>query len=249
MFLYWAKVVALVSLAAFLGFGSYFEYTLTQSDKQITAKTVAVLDHVDKSLTNLDSTVSGINTSLTPVISGLSDNVNQLHAILAKIYQPCIPVKGQVLGVLDNKDCGTLADVNRTLQTLRGTIGTVESAGLHFDRNQGKLYDQETLLFGHTDNLISSFIPIPGHLDKAITDTDSLISSPEVSGSIKHFNSISGNFDLASTDFQKKFHAFLYPPTCKGFKCQIGNDIEILKTASQFAEPAYWGYKLFKASH
>lgn len=45
------------------------------------------------------------------------------------------------------KPCGTLADLNRTLATVRGAVGTVEVAGRHYDRQLTVLDAQETSLY------------------------------------------------------------------------------------------------------
>jgi len=243
-----------IAFAVFIGFVSYFVWTTVQESHQVTDKTVAVLDHADKSLTNLDNNISTIGNSVGQVASGLITNENQLTVALNKVNQLCIPVKGQIATLADSKNCGTLADFSRTLQTLRGTIGTVETAGFNFDQHEGELFTQESTLFTHTDNLIASFAPVPGHIDKTITDIDGFTSSPDVLGTVKHFNTITGNFGDMSTTANIKFQAFMYPPPCPkgfkaGFKCHLGETLKELQTASQFSEPAYWTWALISGIH
>jgi hypothetical protein len=247
----WLQRVRLweISLAVLIGFLSYFIYTLTQESHVVTNNTVEVLNHADKSLTNLDSTISGIGTSVQSVTNGLVKNEDQLTIALNKINQPCIPVKGAILTLEDSKNCGILADASRTLQTLRGAVGTVEDAGINFDQHQGLLYNQESLLFTHADSVVSNFIPIQNKLDKAIFDADALFTNKDLMGTIQNFNIVSGNLGDMSTDANKKFHAFLYPTPCKGFRCHLAQDIQYIKLGSQFMEPAYWSYELFTAAH
>ena len=45
------------------------------------------------------------------------------------------------------RKCGTLADVNRTLHTIRGTFGQIEVAAKHENAQLTKLDSQEKTLF------------------------------------------------------------------------------------------------------
>lgn len=248
----WLSKVRLweVAFAVLIGFVCYFVWTVNQESKQVSSKTVSVLDHVDETLSNVDSTVSETGTSATLAVNVLASDELKLGDALDKINALCVPIKGQILTITDSKNCGTLADISRTLQTLRGTIGTLETAGINFDQHQSALYNQETKLFTDTDTVINGFVPIQSKLDKAIFDADGLITSDDLTGSMHHFNTISGNFALASGDFQTKFHSFLFPLPCpkgfsKGFTCNAGKYINDVRIGSQFVEPAYWGWALF----
>ncbi len=75
MILYWAKVVALLALASFLSFGSYFWWTATQSDKQVTAQISATILHLDSGLSSLFDSVNRDCGSGKPC--GLIANVNK----------------------------------------------------------------------------------------------------------------------------------------------------------------------------
>ena len=79
-----------------------------------------------------------------------------------------------------------------------------------------------------------------GDLENTTQDADLFIKSPELAGTMKNINTVSGNFGAASSDFQTKFHAFLYPLPCVGWKCHLKTDFEIVKAAGSLAEPAYW---------
>lgn len=232
-----------ISLVVLIGFCSYFVWNTIQESKQVTQETVTVLSHVDRSLTSVDFVVSTTGNSLNSTINGAIPLENKINYILDRVAAPCVPIKGLILSITDNKNCGTLANVDRTLQTLRGTIGTIEVAGLNFDKHQGQLYSQEKQIFDDTDTLIKGFVPIQNKIDKTIFDTDNLITSSDITGTIHHFNIVSGNLADSSTDFQNKFHAFLFPPPCEGFRCHVGEIIQGARIASQFAEPGYWAYQ------
>jgi hypothetical protein len=65
----------------------------------------------------------------------------------AGLSAPCTPVKGAVYTVDHPVPCGTLADMNRTLATVRGTFGQIEVAAKHENKNLTTLDDQELALF------------------------------------------------------------------------------------------------------
>ena len=78
---------------------------------------------------------------------GTTPNGATIQSTLNQINAPCTPVAGQVYAVDSNKPCGTLADVNTTLRTIRGTVGTIEKAGRHYDQQLTKYDTQEAQLF------------------------------------------------------------------------------------------------------
>ena len=228
--------MALVSLAAFLGFGCYLEYTISQSDKQLTVQASKVLIDTDGVLNQVKTSTVSIDNSLSRVPNQLSEVTGNINNTLALVNRICLP-----------GPCGILADVSKTLNTVRGTFGQIEVAANHEDRNLTTLDSQESQLFVDTHTTLTGFIPIQTGLSKTIFDADSLITSPDLIGTLHNFNTTTYNIGQTTGDFQSKFHAFLYPPICKGFKCHIGQDINDVRIGSQFAEPAYWAYQLFKA--
>jgi hypothetical protein len=238
MVLYWAKVVALLAVVVFLGFGSYFEWQLTQSSKQITQQASSVLSQASNSLTNLDKNLNQIGSSASSVSGNIGTLSTGVGQILVTLNKPCIPAP-----------CGTLQDVAKTLNTIRLTAGNVDAIVSHEDKNLTNLDAQETQLFQDTHTVIAGFTPIQNNLDKTILDIDQFIISPDLTGTIHNVNTTTGNLAASSTDFQNKFHSFLYPPPCKGIRCHIGEVIQGIKLGSEFAEPAYWGYELFTAVH
>lgn len=73
----------------------------------------------------------------------------QAGQTLVLINQPCGVPK-------DPHPCGTLADVNQTLATARGTLGKAEEAAISFDKHSGTLYTQEQALFHELDTTIGT---------------------------------------------------------------------------------------------
>ena len=57
---------------------------------------------------------------------------------------------------------------------------------------------------------------------------------------------ITGNLGATTTDFQTKFHIFLFPPPCKTFGCKVKRTWPYIKGGAEMVEPLYWGQQLFE---
>ncbi len=152
-----------VPLAVFLGFGCYLLWITAQSEKQVAVKTVAILDHADRTLSSADQTLGTLNgtifqlnTSLQSVSSSVDQVTAGVNKVVAKLLDTCHPEKGHIYTVDEDKPCGTLADLARTLHTIRGTFGVIETAGKHYDQNLTKYDAQEADLIKNTNDLLSN---------------------------------------------------------------------------------------------
>ena len=229
----WLKSLALLSVVLFFGYGSYLLYVTAQSEKQIVARVSQTFTAADAAIVNVNTATSkigaaftnaatsvsqaetdvrGVSTQLSGVASGLQYTVTLVNA-------PCAP-----------GPCGTVADVNKTLATFRGTAGQIEIAANTFDKNESHFYSQEDQLYNDSD--------------AAVNHLNSLLTSPDLSATIRNTSTITYNLGETTGDFQTKFHSFLYPPACKGFKCWIKNGYETIRVGSELVEPAYFGWAL-----
>jgi len=57
---------------------------------------------------------------------------------------------------------------------------------------------------------------------------------------------ITGNLGATTTDFQTKFHVFLFPAPCKTFGCKVKRTWPYIKSGVEMVEPLYWGQQLFE---
>jgi hypothetical protein len=101
---------------------------------------------------NLNSTLATTKTTLAAVAPLLKAATGAISNTSDTLNRPCLPAP-----------CGTLPDVNRTLATIRGTVGHIETAADHEDRNLTKwdsqgdaLYSKTSLLFDKTNALLTS---------------------------------------------------------------------------------------------
>lgn len=154
----WLSKIRLWELGVFLlcGFGCYFLWNSIQSEQQITAKTEVVLDHADQTISSLNLTLSVADGTLLQVGSSVQQTSNSVQQVAAKLLDNCHPEKGHIYTADEDKPCGTLADIARTLNTIRGTFGVVEKAGNHYDDNLTKYDGQEEDLLKNTNALLSN---------------------------------------------------------------------------------------------
>ncbi len=230
MFLYWSKVVALVSLAVLLSFGSYLVWTVAQTIKPISQQTSVALYNIGVAAYNLDS---GERATF--------DNLNR----------NCDP----------GKPCGTFADINRSLASVRMAAGQITAIS-QFEKPQLEaINSQELQLFSDTHKVLGglsdtvtsantaivNIVPLENEIDteavalqKSTRDFDALILSPDITGTLKGLDVTSNNFAATSTDFQTKFHAILFPPPCQGKFCFVIKAWPYIKAGAELSEPAYY---------
>jgi hypothetical protein len=232
----WAKSAFYVSLAVLFGFGSYFAWVATQTVQQVGQQTTSVLSQTSASIQQANASITRTSNALTSAADAFAGTAAGVNTALYKINTPCVP-----------GPCGLLADTAKTLNTVRGTFGEVEIAARHEDKNLGVLDSQETQLFQDTHLVLTGLSSETTELHQATTDLDSFITSPDLNRTVHNFDTVTYNLGQTTGDFQTKFHQFLFPPPCKGFKCDLAKTFTIIKTGSSLAEPAYWGSQLFQS--
>lgn len=183
-----------------------------------TAKQVNLtLQRVNPTLEKLPGTLSHVNSAL-----------DGATAILATVNRLC-PGEHD----LHPKPCGTLADVARFLDTGRGTLGTLEKAGIHEDKQLATLDGQEKTLFDDLHTNLQGFA-------KTNSDIDDYITGADFKATQKGLATTAASFGAMTSDAQLKFHALLFPPPCKGWRCRVGDIYEGVKVGSQLIEPAFY---------
>lgn len=132
-------------------------------------------------------------------VSHVADSTSSFLRVTSKsLNAPCEPAP-----------CGTLADINRTLATTRGTLGTVELAGRDFDRHSSQFYAQEAA--GAAD------------FQQTVGDIDRFVTAPDLLGTMHHLDTASlavsataQNLDAVSTDGRTWIHERLFPTKKRG---------------------------------
>ena len=206
-----AKTLALVSLSVFLFSGAYFWWVSAQSEKQLTAQASAVLGHANETLTRLDTSTLLLNASISELgidMQNATSDIYQtrlaiqgvtsrLDTTLDLINAKCPKNDGTIKGVDEDKDCGLLANVNTTLRTTRGAIGTLETAGRNFDKNEATFYTQEADLYAQGL--------------KAVKEFNDLVTSKDLTDALHHSANITDHIDGFTGDVETKTLYYLNP--------------------------------------
>jgi hypothetical protein len=226
----WGKSVALLSLAVFLGFGSYLVWTATKAVESLGQQGSSVLTQA--------------STTLTTINAGSAQTFDNLNRLCGT-----------------DKRCGAFEDFARTTNSARLAFGQITVLS-RFEKPQLEAINQQELqLFADTHKVLGGLsdtvtsantalggiVPLENEIDtetvalqKSTRDFDTLLISPDVTGTLHGFNVTSNNFAATSTDFQTKFHAILFPPPCQGKFCFVIKAWPYIKAATELSEPAYY---------
>ena len=134
----------------------------------------------------------------TVTLKSLGRASDSLNATIQTVNRPCG----------SEQPCGTLADVAKTLNTLRGTAGQVEIAAVHENRNLGTLDAQEAQLFQDAHGTLKS--------------ANEAIANPAIAASIANLQSSTANIAEGTkqgvaiiTDAREEADKFVHPPKKK----------------------------------
>lgn len=128
--------------------------------------------------------------------------------------------------------CGTLADVAKTLGTIRGATGQLEVAAHHEDSRLAVLDAQEAQIFTDTHTLLqrgsiavdtanatlAGLQPVESQLkveaqslNTATQNLSVLLANPQIPAAIAHANSSLAHIDATVADTQEAVHRWLHP--------------------------------------
>lgn len=152
----------------------------------ISQQTVATLQGWEKA----SAAATGVMDTARPVMSGLGNAEVQVADLIRvtnhRLNDPCS----------DRGACGTLADVNRTLATIRGTSGQVETGLLRFNGHSDELFTQERLTYAN--------------VNRAVADLDAVIANPKIPATVNNLElmseqgvSTARNITATTTKFRK----------------------------------------------
>jgi len=229
-FLSWAKSVALLSLAVFLGSGSYLVWTATKAVESLGQQGSAVLTQASTTLTTINAgsaqTFDNLNRLCGTgkpcgLFEDLARTTNSIRIASGQITALSQFEKPQ-LEAINTQELQLFADTHKAIGGLSDTLISVNTVVTNFFPLQ-KQIDTEAFL-----------------LQKSTRDFDSLLLSPDIKGTLSGLDVTSNNLAQTTTDFQTKFHSVLFPPPCKGKLCFVIKAWPYFKAAGELSEPAYY---------
>jgi hypothetical protein len=176
MILTWLKSAALVALIVFLGFGSYLLWVTARVEKDLASQASATISAANAAIAHVNTATDQVGVAFTNAASSLQAVTNGANQTFGELNKPCVP-----------GPCGTLADINKTLGTVRGTFGQIEIAANHEDKNLSTLDTQEATLFTDFDTLAKT-----GNSDAS--DLDALLKRKALQNFVDNLGPLSANF-------------------------------------------------------
>ena len=173
-------------------------------------------------LVSLQTSITQFNLQSSATFKAANTAVAGFAGIEETINRPCG----------GGRPCGTLADVAKTLGTIRGTAGQLEIAAHHEDTRLDALDAQETGLYGDTHTLltrgstaletanatIAGLQPVEAQLNLeakqlnvATANLNVLLTNPDIPAAISSTNSALGHINATVADTQQAVHDWLHP--------------------------------------
>jgi hypothetical protein len=172
----------------------------------LSARMFTSLDSLDRQVDTVGRVVTAAETvvkKVGPVLDNLASTETKLGDTIDltshHINDLCPDPKAVDAAI---HPCGTLADFNRSLATLRGTSGVVEKSLLVFNQHEGDLFTQESTAYSH--------------MDKSVLDFDGLVSDSDLKATIHSGAATVSNIAAITSDGRVWLHQELFPTKKKG---------------------------------
>jgi len=135
-------------------------------------------------------------------------------------------VTGEVSALQD-----TTKALTTTAQTASTSLQTITDGITPVLASTKSTVDDVGVALGSVGTAARGLLPLESDADAAVRGLFPLEANAAT---------ITGNLGATTTDFQTKFHVFLFPPPCKTFGCKLARTWPYVKGATQMVEPGYW---------
>lgn len=148
--------------------------------------------------------ISTLSTKVNKLVDTTTATSRKIGVTLDKVNAGCAP-----------GPCGTLANVDKTLNTFRLTAGQAEIAFNHEDKNLTSLDAQELTLFNDLDSAIVGAKPVEDGLTRLSLDFDAIALNPDIPEIVRNFAaalaSLGHMLSTADAVETKATHDYLHP--------------------------------------
>ncbi len=132
---------------------------------------------------------------------------------------------------------GTMDGLTGTAQTASTSLQTITDGLTPVLASTKSTVDDVGAALGSVGTAAKGLLPLESDTDTAVRGLLPLEANAAT---------ITGNLGATTTDFQTKFHIFLFPPPCKTFGCKVKRTWPYIKGGAEMVEPLYWGQQLFE---
>lgn len=136
---------------------------------------------ITKNANGLISQISGIVSTtqgqIAPLAAPLQDAIHNLDLALVAVNRPCITPNSVTHNSVT--PCGTLADVNRTLATIRGVFGQIEVGAHHFNGDLTKVDAAGAQLYQDVHSATAAATPLEQQATSTLGTVNGALNSPQ----------------------------------------------------------------------
>ncbi|HEX5426666.1 MAG TPA: hypothetical protein VFW94_24350 [Candidatus Acidoferrales bacterium] len=234
---------------------------------------VALCTVASFSIWNIAFGPKSANEAVASSLRNVPGTVDRINSTLDAADAPCKEVRGKN-GNTGAWECGPIAQLSQTEKNvgivaakaaeqvmqngklLQSAVTNLNQTSAHVNdeiESMRKLTDAATNTANQTttdlqtvDGVVSSFRPIPNQMSVFLAHTDDTVNGVAVRSTLNSISGMAVNFDQASGDFAKRFHAILYPPPCRTFGCRLQKYAwPIMKDGAAFGSDVYSVEQIF----
>lgn len=209
-----ALVTSLLAIATLCGFGCWGVHAVVVSERQIAVDADATVKAAlttaqnaataEEKISNVADSLNGLVVEIRPKVSGALQSLQSSAANLDKATAGLNASIAEVNRKCTDGDCGTLADVNRTLNTVRLAAGQVTAVSLK-ERDQLEQVNQQ-----ESDVAAQAKADLV-KLGTAIDQVGELAGNGDLKKSLGNLNTTTGAVAGMATDTEQYWHNMLHP--------------------------------------
>ena len=132
---------------------------------------------------------------------------------------------------------GTTQALTTTAQTASTSLQTITDGLTPVLASTKSTVDDVGAALGSVGTAAKGLLPLESDTDTAVRGLLPLEANAAT---------ITGNLGATTTDFQTKFHIFLFPPPCKTFGCKVKRTWPYINGGAELVEPIFCGQQLFE---
>jgi hypothetical protein len=213
-------------------------------------KALGTVDAVNVALATVNAPKSGTLSMLDDTIFQSRLTIDATNKVLLHEQNQLGTIDGyarnldtEISGLADHSDttldslAGSAAQATKTLNTASTSLQTITDGITPVLASTKSTVDDVGAAVGSVGTVAEGILPLESDADAAVRGLFPLEANAAT---------ITGNLGATTTDFQTKFHVFLFPAPCKTFGCKLARTWPYVRGATQMVEPLYWGQQLFE---
>ncbi|MGC9198826.1 MAG: hypothetical protein ACP5E5_07790 [Acidobacteriaceae bacterium] len=213
----------------------------------VAACAIAAVRSLDRTMAQADAALVTVNRSCAPgpcgTLAAFTKAVTKGGDAIATTQMQEQQITPHVIAAMDSLE--TIAPhADETLDAVSGTVGSAVGSLRLITGEMAPVLDSANTAVRDLDTTAKGVQPDEAAMQRSMEDFDALLRSPEVPATLEDAQRVTHNLAATTTDFQQKFHVFLFPAPCRSLGCKLRRTWPYIRGAAQMVEPLYWGQQL-----